>query len=577
MKDEGGAPPEIFRFDQFRVDARKRVLLHQDQQVRLTPKVFETLLYLVQHPGRVLDKDELMRAVWPDVVVEENNLNQNVAALRRAFGEKHYILTVPRKGYRFTPEVQIEAVTTLAARPQPIRTLAVLPFKALTELQRDEALELGMADTLIARLSQTREVIVRPLSSVRRFSSPHREPQAAARELKVEAVLDGSIQRSHGQVRVTVRVLRVADGTSIWSGTFDEKLTNVFQIQDAIAERVASALELRLSAEERRALTRHETENKESYRLYLTGRYHWNKLIPSEIRQAIQFFQRAIDLDPTYALAYAGLAECYRSLPITSDTRPKESFPLAKAAITKALAIDQSLPELYAISVFVKFWYDWDWAGAESDANRAVTLNPNSPEAHRARAHLFSNLGRHEEAILEVRTACELDPLALITRTLEARFLFSAGLISEARDRVFKVLEIDPEFWVARLTLGDILTRQGDYSAALVELRRARRNSGRNTQTIALSAYASALNGDAATAVADLAELKALATEQYVPPYNLAMVYNALGQDTLAFEQLEHACAERDVHLSFLKIDFRWDRLRSESRFVNLQRRVGLV
>jgi DNA-binding winged helix-turn-helix (wHTH) protein/tetratricopeptide (TPR) repeat protein len=569
--------PDIYEFDDFHLDAVKRVLLRRGEPLPLTPRVFDTLLYFVQHHGRVIEKDELMRAIWPDSFVEENNLNQNVSTLRRTLGESRsqtrYIVTVPGSGYRFAAEVK--AVSgPVASRPaagiQP-KVIAVLPFKPIVAESRDEALELGMADSLIAQLSNSREIIVRPLSSVRRYSGLEQDPQAAGRELGVESVLDGSIQRSGDRIRVTARFINVMEGASLWVGTFDENFTDVFAVQDAISERVANALALPLSNEERRGLTKRYTENLEAYDLYLKGRYYWNKLIPPEVRKSIQFFQQAIDLDPTYALAYAGMAEAYRSFPISSDVPPDDAFPLAHAAAAKALEIDDTLADVHATLSILHNWYDWDWAGAEREAKRALALNPNSSEAHRAYALLLSTLGRQQEAIAEAARARELDPLALLTRTHESLFLYYDGQDQEAQEKLVKTLEIDPNFWIALLTLAKIYIRQGKYTEAIAELNSARKFSGDNTQTISLTGYAWAMSGNRTQALAALKELKTLSTQRYIPFYNIAMVYNGLGEDDEALTWLERAFERQEVLLSaFITVDPLWNRLRENPRFVRI-------
>ena len=571
---------DIYEFDDFRLDAVKRVLLRRGELLPLTPRVFDTLLYFVRLHGRVIKKDELMRAIWPDSFVEENNLNQNVSTLRRALGKHRYIVTVPGSGFRFAAEVKIISgpAESVSAEGIQAKTIAVLPFKPIVELGRDEALELGMADTLIARLSNSsRKLIVRPLSSVRRYGGLEQDPQAAGRELGVEAVLDGSLQRSADRIRLTARLINVVDGASLWVGTFDEKATDVFAVQDAISERVAGALALSLSSEERRGLNKRYTENLEAYDLFLKGRYCWNKLIPPEVRKSIQFFQQAIDLDPTYALAYAGIAEAYRSFPISSDVPPDDAFPLAHAAAAKALEIDESLADVHATLSILHSWYDWDWASAEREAKRALILNPNSSEAHRAYAMLLSTLGRQKEAIAAAARARELDPLALLTRTHESLFLYYDGRNDEAREKLLKTLEIDPTFWIALLTLAKIYIRQGKYGEAIAELTKAGNSSGSNTQTISLIGYASALSDDRGHARAVLDQLKALSKQRYVPPYNIAMVHNGLGEEEDALTWLERAHKQRDVLLSaFITVDPSWKRLRANRRFVDILKGMNL-
>ena len=570
--------PTIYEFDEFRLDADRRVLTREGEPLALTPRVFDTLLYLVQHANRVILKDELMRAIWADSFVEENNLSQNVSTLRRALGNRRYILTVPGSGYRFATEVKTISVPE---KPVPVaiksRTIAVLPFKPIVEQNRDEALELGMADTLIARLSSSGTLIVRPLSSVRRYTGLEQDPQAAGRDLGVESVLDGSLQRSVDRIRLTVRLINVADGVSIWVGKFDEKATDVFAVQDAISERVAAALEVPLSTEERQHLTKRYTDNLEAYDLYLKGRYFWNKLIPREVRRSIQFFQQAIDLDPTYALAYAGIAEAYRSLPISGDVPPGDAFPLAHAAAAKALEIDERLADVHATLSILNSWYDWDWASAEREAKRAIDLNPNSSEAHRANALLLSTLGLQKEAIAAAARARELDPLALLTRTHESLFLYYDGQNEEAREKLLKTLEIDPNFWIALLTLGKICVSEGRFDDAIDVLTKARSYSGGNKQTVSWIGYACALAGDHAQARTVLEKLKAVFRQSFVPPYNIALIHNGLADDEETFSWLERAYEMRDVLLSaFVTVDPVWNRLRGTERFKRILKGMNL-
>ena len=632
--------PQFYEFGDFRLDATKRRLLRGGEPVALTPKVFDTLLYMVEHRGEVITKDALMAALWPDTVVEENNLGQNISKLRSVLGESRgenrYIATAQGRGYRFVADVKAitdenglgaaaavpaEAKTTPAevvtassparraggltgrgrtvvlvgllaaascvgafyiwrARTQavpsaPVRVVAVLPFKPLVVENRDEALELGMADALITKLSNTRGVIVRPLASARRYGGVEQDPLAAGRELQVDSVVDGSIQRWGDRIRVTARLVGVG-GEQLWAGQFDEKFTDIFAVQDAISGRVAGALALHLSGEEERRLTKRYTENAAAYELYLRGRYHLYKLTPPEVRKGGEFFQEAVTVDPTYALAYAGIADAYRTLPITSDVAPTEAFPKAKEAVTKALELDDSLAEAHAILGFIKFWFDWDWAGSESEFRRAIELSPNNADAHRGYAHLLSNIGRHEEALREVERARELDPLSLITNTLQGQFLHFAGRDDEAVRSLEKTFELDPNFWVARTHLAYVFIRKKMYGQALTELGKAREQSRGNTTTIALTGYVLALSGERGQARGVLEELRKLSRERYVPPYNMAIVHHGLGEREEALAWLEKAVEGRDVLLTFVAVDPKWETLRSDPRFDSLLERMNL-
>ncbi|MGI8640872.1 MAG: tetratricopeptide repeat protein [Pyrinomonadaceae bacterium] len=650
---------QIYEFGDFRLDAAKRLLTKGvDEPLPLTPKVFDTLLYLVQHNGRVIGKDELMREVWIDSIVEENNLSQNISILRRVLGEKpgegRFITTVPGHGFRFIPEVREasevpsskfqvpssieseisnsesndESPTKSAPetrnlkletnqQPKPktddrnpnrfrfaafavliilvlgslgfylwreneksvadarIKSIAVLPFKPLVAEHRDEALEIGMADTLIARLGDNQKIIVRPLSSVRRFGNLEQDAVQAGRALDVEAVLDGSIQRWGDVIRVNVRLIRVADGTALWTGTFDEKSTGIFVVQDAISKRVTAALAMRLSADEQANLKKRSTESVEAYELYLRGRYHFFKITQPEILKAIVFYEQAIEADPNYALAYAGIADAYRTLPIAGFVASKEAFPQARAAAKRALEIDDTLAEAHTVLGWVGFWFDWDWEAAETEFKRAIELSPNNSDAHRAYAHLLSNTGRHDEAVAMGRRARELDPLTLITNALEGQFLFFAGRDTEAIARYDKTLEIEPDFWVAHNGLGRVYIRQERYPEAIAALTKARELSRGSTEPVMQLGYALAKSGNRKQAQETLEELKSAAAEKFVSAYSFAMIYNGLGEKDEALSYLEKSFQEREVQITFVKIDTRWDELRSEPRFVDLMRRMN--
>jgi TolB-like protein/Flp pilus assembly protein TadD len=466
--------------------------------------------------------------------------------------------------------------TTLVRGSLPEKTIAVPPFKPLVPENQDQVLEMGMADTLIAKLSNSRQIIVRSLTSVRKYGGLEQDPLQAGRELGVNSVLEGNVQKAGDHIRVTARLINVADGSSVWADTFDEKFTDVFAVQDAISQKVATALALQLSGSEKQRFTKRYTDNVEAYQLYLTGRYHSARLIPPETRAAIGFFQQAIDLDSTYALAYFGLAEANRSLAITADVPSKDCLPRAKAAATKALELDDSLAEAHASLSFVLIWFDWDWAGGEMEARRAVALNPNSAMAHFAYAHILSDLGRHNEAVAEGMRARELDPVFLLVRAIEGMFLHHARRNDEALETLGKALELDPNFWVAHLTLGKVYIQQRKYPAAIAEFTKARELSHGNSEAIASIGYAAALAGDNARARSVLEELKALSNQHYVPPVNIGLLYNGLGDQNEALSWLEKACEERDVRLTLLKVDPRWDSFRANPRFAKILKRIGL-
>jgi len=639
--------PRRYAFGEFLIDARTRELYRRDgTPVALTPKVFDTLLYFVQNAGLGLGKDQLMSAIWPGRIVEENNLNQTISTLRRALGasagDHRYIVTESGRGYRFVADVHplAESVaatqaspvaaatqdlrddakldvpaeaaganrsmgrTMLLARPfiwtgiavlvfalaawwlwqarKPVAmqtrptTIAVLPFKPLRAEDRDEVLELGMADTLIAKLSSSRHLVVRSLNSVRRFNGLDQDPVTAARELDVGAVLEGQIQKNAGHVRLTARLLSVPSGAALWAGTFDEKFVDVFAVQDTIAEKVAGALALELDRGEQRAMSVHHTRNTDAYELYLNGRYRIGKATPNEVHAGIDFFRKAIDLDPTYALAYAALAESYRRLPIIGDVDPNEAFPLAKAAAAKALEIDDMLGDAHSVLGWVALWYDWDWANAEKEFRRAIDLNPNVTEAHLGYGGLLSNTGRHTEALEQARRGRELDPLSPVVNTVAANYFAAAGQAAEARRLLDKALVVEPNFWIAHLTLGWLDLAADRTGDAIVEFTKARDASGGSLQAVSMLGYALARSGKTEEARAIVDDLQSRTQKQYVPATTIATVYAGLGETDHAIEWLQRAYDERDVRMSFLKVDHRWDALRGDPRFIAIAQRTHL-
>lgn len=450
----------------------------------------------------------------------------------------------------------------------------MLPFKPLVNEGRDEALELGMADTLIARLSASRELVVLPISSVRRYGGLEQDPMAAGRELGAQAVLDGTIQRSGDRVRVTVRLLRVSDGETLWSGRFDDqKFGDIFAVQDSISERVAAGLALRLTGEERERLVRRHTADPEAYDLYLKGRFFISLAQP---RQAIELFERAVNKDPNFALAHAGLADIYSRLPIAADVPSREAIPRATEAALKALEIDDRLAEAYTALGWIDFYYEWDWEGSEANHRRALEINPGDFSARLGYAHLLSNTSRHEEALREVERAIRLDPLSPLANALKGQFLFHARRYPEAVEQLRKTLEINPAFWVALVQLGRSYEREGRYEEAFQAFRKAR-ESGGTTAPLSFAGYTYAASGRREEAEHVLRELlRSLSEGAYVPPYNVALIYHGLGDTTEAMRWLERAYDERDARMVFLGVDPLWDSLRSDARYTGLLERMKL-
>jgi len=625
---------QLYEFCTFRLDVAERLLSRDGERVPLPEKAFDTLCILVRRGNRLVRKDELLNEVWPDAIVEENNLDKNISLLRQVLGERDgkgkFIETVRGHGFRFVPEVrEVETEATYrgpseeepASQPSTLRVseprrttvlvkpkwrtrlpllaliallatagvvgiyfwrrssanttttkiIAVLPFKSLVAAERDEALQLGMADALISKLSEADEITVRPLSAVRRYDSPDQDSIAAGRQLNVEAVLDGSLQTSGDRVRVTARLVRVSDGKQLWASQLDEKYTDIFRVQDSISERVANALKIRLTNNDNR---RH-TDKFEAYELYLKGLLHALRLTRAETEKAVGYFQQAIELDRNYSLPYLGLARAYMAMALTSGLPSSQVIPKAKDAALRAVEIDPGNSEGYTTLAFISFWYEWDWQAAEKYCERALDLDPKNAEAHFAYAHLLSNSGRHEKALAEIKLARELDPLSLRTNAAEGQIFFFAKDYDNALDRLKKTIDLDPSFWLSHLFISRVYTEKGMHSEAVEEAKKAAELSG-NSQSHAYRAYALVRWGKFSEARQVLNELLKTSTETYVPPYNIALVYNALGERESALNYLEKGFSERDVRMVFLKVEPYWDTLRSEPRFIDLIKRMKI-
>lgn len=648
-----------YEFGSFRVDAARRTLLVDGQPVPITPKNLETLLVFLENRGRVIEKDELMNLLWPDSVVEENNLTQNISALRKALGERpneqRFIKTIPGRGYRFVAEVRVipdepaevivrqsrmsvvveeeesdeelksgegvkmargtdlaDAVRLVtASSPHPftrsrkvlltvgvlavlgagitvwlktrgsateqtatrIKSLAVLPFKSLSPQSSEDYLGVGLADVMITRLGSLDQLIVRPTRSVLPFAS--QDPVQAGQTLKVDAVLDGSIQQLGDRVRVTLRLLRVEDGQSLWAYQCDEYCTDVFALQDMISQKVTEALTLKLTANERARLEKRYTDNAEAYQAYLRGRYYYNLVSEDDIKKAIESFNQALRIDPNYALAYAGLSAAYATA--SGWFWPsREASPKAREFAQKALALDEQLAEAHAALASVRFSYDWDFAAAEQEFKRALALNPGLADAHHGYGGYLAFMGRFDESLTEMKRVGQLDPLSPLLVTQPGLPSYLAGRYDEAIAYNLKGLEIDPNVSMIHLQIGITYAVKGEGAKGVAEIQRSIELGDHSPAAQTVLAFAYARAGDRAAAQQTLKRALSSSTGD-VMPYFVATAYAALGEREQTFAWLERAYRERSAHMVWLKTDPRWNDLRNDPRFSDLLLRVGFV
>jgi DNA-binding winged helix-turn-helix (wHTH) protein/TolB-like protein/Tfp pilus assembly protein PilF len=645
-----------YEFGLFTLDPAQRRLLRAGKVVALTPKVFETLLVLVEHTGRVVTKDDLMNKIWPDTIVEERCLSQNIFLLRKALGEgangHHYIETIPKVGYRFLPGVAetqnlsgtlvvqqrdrlrivsteeeiiaaedapltLEALapralvrslrdnvpiplpsrvvllllgllitssaaaylgfssTVASSTPVEAKSIAILPFKPLGSDPNDEYLGLGMADTLIGRLSHLSQVVVRPTSAIRKYSGSDLDVIAAGREQRVDAVLEGSIYRAGERIRLSVQLVSVRDGASLWSYKCDERCSDIFAVQDSISERVAEALALKLTGEERRLLTKHDTENTAAYQLYLEGRYFWNKRTEEGFKKALDHFNQTIDADPNYALAYVGLADAYTMLADYDWLPATDAGSKARVAVTRALEIDDTLAEAHASLADIKRFYDWDFAGAEREYQRAIELNPNYVTAHQWYGEFLSAMGRHDEAIREMKRAEELDPVSVVVKNASGWILLFARRYDEAIAACQKVIEMDPGYGEVYSQLRRAYEQKGLYAEALAADEKFRMFKSKTARRAKVNSL------PIASAKAYWQKMLAL-TEQDVKDnleaaqFRMVEIYAQLGEPDRALQWLGKLYQNHHFWMPFLKVHAHLDPLRSDPRFNDLLARIGL-
>jgi TolB-like protein/DNA-binding winged helix-turn-helix (wHTH) protein/Tfp pilus assembly protein PilF len=599
----------------------------------------ELLLLLAEHRGDLVSREQIKEKLWGSEVFLDidNAINTAVRKLRQTLGDDperpRFVQTVVGRGYRFIasletphgptaalaiparadvkeqelaaakehvvlpgarrqrkPKLVVRATALgflllgLAAylagpnlhRQKPVM-LAVLPFENLSGDPGQEYFSDGLTDETITDLGQLSPgrlgVIAR--TSAMPYKNSRKTAQQVGHELGVDYILEGSARREGGRVRVSAQLIRVSDQTHVWAQSFDRELHDVLAVQGDLGQAISQRVRVSLSTTETLGLARKRQVDPDAYDLYLRGRYFWNKLTPQDLAKAIAYFQQAIEKDSTYAPAYAGLADCYGTLPMAADVAPTDKFPEAQAAARKAIELDGSLADGYAALVRIDLWNGWNWPALEQDAHRALALNANSADAHLRYAHYLSNAGRHKEALEEVRRARKLDPLSRLVASLQGMFMYYAGQNGASIKELEETVELFPDFWIAHINLGKVYERTRRYDEALKEFARARNLSG-STESLSLAGHTQAVSGNRREALNILAALQDLARHRYVPPYNVALIYAGLGDNSQALDWLEKGWGLRDVHMVFLAVDPKWDGLRTDPRFQSLIRRVGL-
>lgn len=619
------SPPELasigkFRFGVFELDPAARELRKGGLRLKLQPQPFQILTVLVQRAGEVVSREELSELLWPaETHVEfDRSLNRAIVKLRDALGDvaesPRFIETLPKSGYRFiapvtrwsvsesamektvpghrlrrlvpTALVALAFVVAYFAVPMltrsfysaPIHSIAVLPLQNLSGDVSQEYFVDGMTDQLISDLAHISALRVISRTSVMRYKGTKMSLPEIGKELGVDAIVEGSVERSGGRVRVSAQLIRTSTDTHLWAKSYERDMGDVIALQDEVASAIASEIRITLLPTEKTRLTTARATKPEAYEAYLRGLYHIYKRDQADLEKSTEDFQRSVELDPEYALAYVGLADSYalRGALLYMELPPKDVMPKSKSAALKALEIDGGLGEAYATLAHVETLYDWDWAKSEEDFKRAIALKPNYAPAHLWYAMHLAARRRHDESFTEAKRAQELDPLSLISNTNVGLMFYFAGRYDDAIHQFHKVLELDPGFFVAHWTLGLAYEAKGMLDESRAEIDKARALSPDNPAILESLAETDALGGRTQQAHETLNALTQSSKKGFVSPYLIALLDTALGAKDEAFRSLAQACDLRDNNLIFLNVDPSLRTLRPDPRFQKLVERIGL-
>jgi TolB-like protein/DNA-binding winged helix-turn-helix (wHTH) protein/Tfp pilus assembly protein PilF len=636
-------------FDGFTLDLTRGCLLRGTQEIKLQPKPFGALAYLINNPGRLIEKAELIQVLWPDTAVTDDSLVQCIGDVRRALGDEaqQIIRTVTRRGYIFdrpvttsptglttyTEEKGVQivieeeetnghamvatpvlpthrtAVLTSANKGTPwqrlttaikqhkriaavalltltgavasavyftrpgeaIDSIAVMPFVNLNGDPNTDYLSEGISDNIIDRLSHLpnlKKVIA--LNSVLRYKGKQTDPQAVGRELGVRAVLMGRVIQHGDDLSITTELVDVRDNKHLWGGQYNRKLADIIGLQTEIAQEISEKLRLRLTGEEKERLAKRYTQSGEAYQLYMMGRYYFRRSGKKEdLEKSIEYYEQAIKKDPSYAPAYTGLGSTYHLLGWMGWLLPKEYWQKEEWAALKALQIDDQLPEAHVLTAAIREFH-LDWTGAEEEYKRALELDPNSVRAHQTYAWHLEMFGRFDDAMSHTKRAQELDPLSLeLMWDMGVWFSFSRQY-DRAIEQLQKIIEMDSKFIPAHTFIAETYQKKGMYEEAIEEVKK-----GNGTPPQLGYAYAVAGKKDEAQKI--LNDLKEQSKQRYVSPKAFAMIYMGLGDKDQAFEWFNKAFEENPYRIAFIKVDPRFDSLRSDPRFNDLLRRMKLV
>ena len=656
----------VYEFDDFRIDVAHLMLYHRGAEIPLVPKAVETLLALIERRGKIVSKDELLQAVWPDTVVEESNLFVYLSVLRKTLGTlqdgRPFVETLRRRGYRFNGEVHlveeavedknyelpvefeqsraniqsqaiepidsfrssttdsisvndlptdlsvwrqthstvndisetrrhwplrrssfaaIAVIAIVAAlafsykyffSPRSIHSIAVMPFANETGDPNLEYLSDGLADTLIESLSEVSGLEVKAHSTVVRYKGS--DARRIGQDLNVEVVLKGRLIKTGEDLTLRVELVDSRNENSLWRQNYGKVLSGLVVLQSQLARDLVDELSVPITDKTREEVAKHDTENSDANRLYIEGGFHARKITEQDINKAIELFSQAIQKDAEYARAYAARASARRSLTLCCDGHPSELLQ-SKSDAQKAVALDDELAEGHSALAAVIWMYDWKWAEAEKEFQRALELDPNSAIVHFQYGDFLGRMGRSEESSAQKDRAAELEPDSPF-------FAARVGSIpsnpdpEKALKQILKAIDLDPNYWFSHVMAAAVYSQRKEYDKAIAEAQKAKTLSPDQTwsDTNLSSIFVNAGRPEEARAILD--QLLGRSKSSFVPPYHIAMVYNNLGDKEQALYWLEKAYAIRDAKMAFLKT-MPWKTVQDDPRFKDILRRVGFV
>jgi TolB-like protein/DNA-binding winged helix-turn-helix (wHTH) protein/Tfp pilus assembly protein PilF len=617
MSQEG---KHFYEFGPFRIDTEQRLLMRNGEVVPLAPKAVETLLALLANSGRVMEKDELIKIVWPDTFVEEGGLARNISVLRKALGDEaeggKYIKTITRRGYQFVATVKESSEPFPAPAPDPdppipppprpswlipaliasalasaiiiwwitrppkpslgMTSLVVLPLENRSSEEAQDYFADGMTDAVLTRLAKIRALKVVSYSGGK---GPREAAAVISRRLHVDAAIEGSVISSGDRVRINVRLIQAGSGQHLWAEEYEGDLRNVLAIQGEVAKAIAHEIQVKATPQEEVRLTKSHPVDPEAYLAFLKGRYYASRRSGEGLLKSLDYFQQAIQKDPSYALAYSGLADAYALLGSSGYDvfPPLEAQAKAAALVAQALKLDDTLPEAHTSLGYLKLSYDWDFPAAEKEFLRAIDLNPGYPTAHHWYAHYLLAQGQMEPALAEMKRAQELEPLSLILNTGVGWCLYYARRYDEAIAQFGNVFQMEPSFVPAQFALAMTYMQKGSTREAIAEWQKLNTAyAGRVPLPLAGLGVAQANAGNRREAQNALNQLQAMKAQRYVPALYPALIYSALHDDKQALNWAPKALAERPEYLIYLRVEPAFERLRADPQFQSLARRAGL-